>query len=278
MGSSARALALLLLVISALPTVGCARRVRVTRVSTFASAPAPAAPPFYAELYAYGSWEVRASVSVFVPYDPGYAPYRDGYWAWDESYGMTWVAVGDPIGAIACHHGRWVHEGRWVWIPDDVWGPAWVDWREDEGSIGWAPLGPDGYGAAGWIDCPPGALFDPPDRRRRAAAPRGRRRDTPTATWLRDRGVVVRPARDRARTAYGPAGRELAPPAPPAGDPRGRVRDDVRGRSDPLAEAERARRDAEARARRDAEIQRRLAEADQQRRAAEARAEQARWD
>ena len=38
----------------------------------------------------------------------------------------------------------------------DVWGPAWVDWREDDGAIGWAPLGPDGYGSVGWIDCPPG--------------------------------------------------------------------------------------------------------------------------
>jgi hypothetical protein len=39
----------------------------------------------------------------------------------------------------------------WVWVPDTVWGPAWVGWREGGNYIGWAPLppgcrefGPDG--------------------------------------------------------------------------------------------------------------------------------------
>ncbi len=296
MRSTARALALLLLLTA--PAAGCARRVRVTHVSAVASA--WTTPPFYAELQAYGSWEPRGGVTVFVPYDPGYAPYRDGYWVWDERYGMTWVAVGDPIGEVACHHGRWVYEARWVWIPDDVWGPAWVDWREDDGAVGWAPLGPDGYADAGWIDCPPGAIFDPPATRPRAYAPRGRRVAAPTATWLHDRGVVVRPARDGVRTARAPVGRELTPPAPSARDPRGHVRDAAAARRDELderrradAEARRAedasrraaaeaqarrlaeeqarraeaeRRDAEARAHRDAEVQRRLAEADARRR------------
>jgi len=27
-------------------------------------------------------------------------------------------------------------------MPDDVWGPAWVEWRYDDEYIGWAPLRP----------------------------------------------------------------------------------------------------------------------------------------
>jgi hypothetical protein len=32
--------------------------------------------------------------------------------------------------------------GSWIWIPGNVWGPAWVSWRQTAGYYGWAPLGP----------------------------------------------------------------------------------------------------------------------------------------
>ena len=31
----------------------------------------------------------------------------------------------------------------WVWIPDTVWSPAWVAWRDSDDYVGWAPLPPD---------------------------------------------------------------------------------------------------------------------------------------
>ena len=30
----------------------------------------------------------------------------------------------------------------WLWIPGDVWGPAWVQWRRGDRHAGWAPLPP----------------------------------------------------------------------------------------------------------------------------------------
>ena len=30
----------------------------------------------------------------------------------------------------------------WLWMPDNEWGPAWVEWRYDNDYVGWAPLSP----------------------------------------------------------------------------------------------------------------------------------------
>jgi hypothetical protein len=43
------------------------------------------------------------------------------------------------------HYGRWFYSGEvhgWVWVPDTVWGPAWVEWRAGGGYVGWTPLPP----------------------------------------------------------------------------------------------------------------------------------------
>ena len=92
----------------------------------------------------YGSWVDdgqygrvwRPAASV------GWAPYRDGYWAWTP-YGWTWVSY-EPW-AWTFHYGRWaVLPIGWVWVPGYVWGPAWVDWFWSDGFVGWAPLPPFG--------------------------------------------------------------------------------------------------------------------------------------
>jgi hypothetical protein len=31
----------------------------------------------------------------------------------------------------------------WFWVPGNIWGPAWVSWRNGGAYIGWAPLPPD---------------------------------------------------------------------------------------------------------------------------------------
>jgi len=101
---------------------------------------------FYDELSPYGTWiqdsqygyvwRPDVEQSDFRPY------YSNGRWAMTE-YGNTWVSDYD-WGWAPFHYGRWVYNrySQWIWIPDTVWGPAWVSWRSGGGYYGWAPMGP----------------------------------------------------------------------------------------------------------------------------------------
>lgn len=95
---------------------------------------------FREPLEPYGNWEdVPDHGSVWVPHEPDYVPYSNGYWA-HTTWGWTWISH-DPFGWAVSHYGRWVWlNGRWAWVPDVVWGPAWVEWRYGDGWVGWAPL------------------------------------------------------------------------------------------------------------------------------------------
>jgi len=106
---------------------------------------------FYDELQPYGLWvSYRPYGYVWIPGNVGYnwRPYTRGHWAWTD-YGWTWVSL-ERWGWIAFHYGRWGWDRGlgWYWVPDIVWGPAWVAWRWGDAHIGWAPL-------------PPGADFIP---------------------------------------------------------------------------------------------------------------------
>lgn len=72
----------------------------------------------------------------------GWRPYINGRWAWTD-YGWYWISY-EPFGWATFHYGRWHYDDYygWIWIPDNVWGPAWVEWRYDDDYIGWAPLSP----------------------------------------------------------------------------------------------------------------------------------------
>ncbi|MGH2567719.1 MAG: DUF6600 domain-containing protein, partial [Bacteroidota bacterium] len=50
----------------------------------------------------------------------------------------------EPFGWAVFHYGRWYFDDYygWIWIPDRVWGPAWVEWRYNDDYLGWAPLPP----------------------------------------------------------------------------------------------------------------------------------------
>ena len=88
----------------------------------------------------YGSWYDDPRYGwVFAPASPSYLPYSNGHWV-QTDYGFTWIS-GDPFGWATDHYGRWVWANRWVWRPDTTWGPAWVQWREGNGYVGWAPVG-----------------------------------------------------------------------------------------------------------------------------------------
>ena len=54
---------------------------------------------------------------------------------WQSDYSWGWAPF---------HYGRWTRHALygWIWLPDTVWGPAWVSWRHSAAAIGWAPLPP----------------------------------------------------------------------------------------------------------------------------------------
>ena len=100
---------------------------------------------FYRPLLQYGEWiELDHGFYAWRPHRIAYGwrPYRYGHWAW-TSHGWYWVS-NEPFGWAVYHYGRWFYDDYygWIWIPDDVWGPAWVEWRYDNDYIGWAPLPP----------------------------------------------------------------------------------------------------------------------------------------
>lgn len=100
---------------------------------------------FYDELSPYGEWINDEEYGyVWRPdVDQDFRPYyTNGRWIM-TTYGNTWLSDYE-WGWAPFHYGRW-HQDRynsWVWVPDTVWGPAWVSWRSGNGYYGWAPLMP----------------------------------------------------------------------------------------------------------------------------------------
>jgi hypothetical protein len=100
---------------------------------------------FYESLSPYGSWiELNDGVTVWRPVhmQRGWTPYRYGHWVWTDD-GWYWDSD-EPYGYIVYHYGRWYDDDYygWIWVPDNVWAPAWVEWRYNDNYIGWAPLTP----------------------------------------------------------------------------------------------------------------------------------------
>lgn len=100
---------------------------------------------FYADLSPYGTWiQLNDGVTVWHPLHVrhDWSPYRYGHWIWTDD-GWYWDSD-EPYGDIVYHYGRWYDDDYygWIWVPDDVWAPAWVEWRYDDDYIGWAPLAP----------------------------------------------------------------------------------------------------------------------------------------
>ena len=115
----------------------------------------------YQDLDSYGTWQsVPEYGNVWMPtrVSSGWAPYRDGHWAWVDPWGWTWVDDA-PWGFAVSHYGRWADiRGRWGWIPGPisaraVYAPALVAFvgggnfgvsisSGNGGAVGWFPLGP----------------------------------------------------------------------------------------------------------------------------------------
>ncbi|ABE46215.1 DUF6600 domain-containing protein [Polaromonas sp. JS666] len=115
----------------------------------------------YEDLDEYGTWrEVAGYGHVWTParVAVGWAPYRDGHWAWVEPWGWTWVDDA-PWGFAPSHYGRWANiGGAWAWVPGPVaarpvYAPALVVFVGGSnfsislnlgggGAVAWFPLGP----------------------------------------------------------------------------------------------------------------------------------------
>jgi len=100
---------------------------------------------FYERLAPYGEWiEHRSHGWVWSPYgiSTSWRPYEAGRWVYTD-YGWTWVSD-EPYGWAVYHYGRWYYDPYygWLWVPGHEWGPAWVEWRQGGGYVGWAPLPP----------------------------------------------------------------------------------------------------------------------------------------
>lgn len=137
---------IVLLALSALSSSGCV---------TVTPPPPPPPPParvtivtFYEALAPHGDWIFIAGFGhVWRPRPQivgvGFIPYATGgRWEYSE---LGWVFDSNwEWGTIVFHYGRWFHLDRegWLWVPDTVWGPAWVEWRYGGGYVCWAPLPP----------------------------------------------------------------------------------------------------------------------------------------
>ena len=110
---------------------------------------------FYEYLSPYGSWVWNPPYGyVWIPRDVPYRwrPYSHGRWA-RTGHGWTWLSSFD-WGWVPFHYGRWGWERDlgWFWVPDTVWGPAWVAWRWSDLYFGWAPLPPGASWRNGRVD------------------------------------------------------------------------------------------------------------------------------
>ena len=202
---------------------------------------------FFEPLSHYGRWLDGRYGREWAPNVPrGWRPYTIGHWE-EGAYGQTWRSD-EPFGWAVFHFGRWAFDPPvgWVWLPDTVWGPGWVAWRDGDTVTGWAPLPPQvdafypgGYAVndwgyeqwyqPAWVYVPRGYLYS--RSLRGVFLPSDRGRDY----WDRTRGVtrydrvdgqIVNHSfgdghRDVRGTPAAPAVRGTTPPAAFDGDGRG---------------------------------------------------------
>lgn len=120
----------------------------------------------YQDLDQYGTWQSSPDYgAVWYPSQvpAGWAPYRDGHWAYIAPWGWTWVDD-SPWGFAPYHYGRWAYvRGAWGWIPGPrvvrpVYAPALVAFV---GGGGWNVSIGIGGAPVGWFPLGPGEVYNP---------------------------------------------------------------------------------------------------------------------
>lgn len=86
--------------------------------------------------------------------DPVYVPYNNGKWVNTKS--GWYFKANTPAEETTSHYGRWVKNPKagWLWVPGRVWAPAWVDWKQNDQYVSWAPLPPSVYMVNGVMNTP----------------------------------------------------------------------------------------------------------------------------
>lgn len=94
------------------------------------------------------------AVSIASGEPPVYIPYSNGQWLYTDQ-GWYFKAP-TPEEEITSHYGRWAYNDAlgWVWVPGRVWSPAWVDWRENDNYVAWAPVPQYVYLTGSTLDVP----------------------------------------------------------------------------------------------------------------------------
>jgi hypothetical protein len=74
-----------------------------------------------------------------------YTPYNNGQWVNTDA--GWYFQANTPQEDLTSHYGRWAQDPNlgWVWVPGKVWSPAWVEWRENDDYVAWAPIPPGTY-------------------------------------------------------------------------------------------------------------------------------------
>jgi hypothetical protein len=125
------------------------------------------------QLASYGSFTQTAQYGqVWYPSDvpSGWAPYRDGHWAYVAPWGWTWVDNA-RWGFAPFHYGRWTQiDGRWGWLPGGgapyvrgsypIYSPALVAFVGVGGAGLGFSVGAGGYAPA-WIPLGPREPYYP---------------------------------------------------------------------------------------------------------------------
>ncbi len=148
-------------------------------MATLSPPPPPYAPPVVAQmtgaqqLSGYGTWDQDPSYgAVWYPnVDSGWAPYREGHWAFIAPWGWTWVEA-EPWGFAPFHYGRWIDHGdRWGWVPAADYQPgAYERPVYAPALVGFFGLGVGvaitaqllSSGSVGWVPLAPGEVYRPP--------------------------------------------------------------------------------------------------------------------
>ena len=101
-------------------------------------------------------WKPSADlgVSMVAGETPVYVPYTNGQWV-NTDAGWYFKAP-TPAEETVSHYGRWVNSptAGWLWVPGRVWAPAWVDWKQNDSYVSWAPLPPSVYLVNGTMSVP----------------------------------------------------------------------------------------------------------------------------
>jgi len=101
-------------------------------------------------------WKPSPSLAVMTVENstPVYAPYSNGNWVNTDA--GWYFKANTPAEETTSHYGRWVNTptAGWLWVPGRVWAPAWVDWKQNDEYVSWAPLPPSVYMVNGSVNTP----------------------------------------------------------------------------------------------------------------------------